>query len=111
MYWQGYNWDTTSWVNQPPEPPNIICDNKKCKWIGMSEDRVQDEEYDNHCPNCNGTDFSWIDYDPMTAEGRNNREQFCKGWDPIIALDRLVITKVEDGEDETEVPNKAAWPF
>ena len=105
VYWQGYNWDTTSWVNQPPEPPNIICDNKKCKWIGSSEDRVQDEEYDDHCPKCNGTDFSWIDYDPMTAKGRKNRDQFCKGWDPVAALDKIVES-ISDN-----VGTKAKWPF
>lgn len=103
--WQGYNWDTTSWVNQPPEPPNVICDNKACRWIGMSEDRVTDEEFDNHCPKCNGTDFSWIDYDPDTKEGRANRERFCKDWDPVKALDKIL----ESVPDEIAVKSK--WPF
>jgi hypothetical protein len=105
MYWQGYNWDTASWVNRPPEPPNIVCDNKKCGWIGSSEDRVQDEEYDDHCPKCNGTDFSWIDYDPMTAKGRKNREQFCRDWDPVKALDKIVESMPND------IGTKAKWPF
>lgn len=103
--WQGYNWDTSSWVNQPPEPPNLICDNKECKWIGMSEDRVTDDEFDNHCPACNGTDFSWIDYDPDTKEGRANRDKFCKEWDPAAALDKIVQSMPDD------VAVKPKWPF
>jgi hypothetical protein len=105
VYWQGYNWDTSSWVNQPPEPPDVVCDNKKCKWVGMGDDRIQDENYDNHCPKCNGTDFSWIDYDPMTAKGRKNRKQFCKDWDPAVALDKIVESIPDD------VGTKAKWPF
>jgi hypothetical protein len=103
--WSGYNWDTSSWVNQPPEPPNVVCDNKECGWIGKSEDRIRDEEYDDHCPECNGTDFSWIDYDPDTKEGRANRAKFCKEWDPEIAMDRIVASVPED------VATKAKWPF
>jgi hypothetical protein len=103
--WSGYNWDTSSWVNQPPEPPNVVCDNKACGWIGKSEDRIRDEEYDDHCPECNGTDFSWIDYDPDTKEGRNNRKKFCKEWDPAVAMDRIVESVPED------VATKAKWPF
>ncbi|CAB5215180.1 hypothetical protein UFOVP190_435 [uncultured Caudovirales phage] len=90
--WQGYNWDTSSWVNQPPEPPDFVCDNKTCDWIGMSDDRVQDEEFDYHCPKCNGTDFSWIDYDPETAKGRKNRKLFCRDWDPVESLDRIIAS-------------------
>jgi hypothetical protein len=103
--WSGYNWDTTSWVNQPPEPPNIICDNKTCGWIGKSEDRVADEEFDDHCPKCNGTDFSWIDYDPDTKEGRINREKFCRPWDPVESLEKIVAAMPE------EIATKAKWPF
>lgn len=103
--WQGYNWDTTSWVNQPPEPPNVVCDNKACGWIGMSDDRNRDDEYNDHCPECNGTDFSWIDYDPDTKEGRANRKRFCKDWDPVAALDKIV----ESMPDEIAVKSK--WPF
>lgn len=103
--WSGYNWDTGSWVNQPPEPPNVVCDNKECGWIGKSEDRVRDEEYDDHCPTCNGTDFSWIDYDPDTKEGRANRDKFCKEWDPAVAMDRIVESVPED------IATKSKWPF
>jgi hypothetical protein len=103
--WAGYNWDTSSWVNQPPEPPNVICDNKECGWIGKSEDRVEDEEFDSHCPACNGTDFSWIDYDPDTKAGRANRAKFCREWDPAVAMDRIVASVPED------VATKAKWPF
>lgn len=133
--WQGYNWDTSSWVNQPPEPPNIICDNKECGWIGMSDERIRDEEYDDHCPACNGTDFSWIDYDPDTKEGRTNREKFCKDWDPVAALDKIKVpTELEKAEfiagldaaldklakesgiefdkaDKEEIAVKPKWPF
>ena len=103
--WSGYNWDTSSWVNQPPEPPNVVCDNKECGWIGKSEDRVTDDDYNDHCPNCKGTDFSWIDYDPDTKEGRANREKFCKPWDPVESLDRIIASIPED------VATKAKWPF
>jgi hypothetical protein len=103
--WSGYNWDTSSWVNQPPEPPNVVCDNKECGWIGMSADRVTDDEYNDHCPNCEGTDFSWIDYDPDSKEGRANREKFCREWDPAIAMDRIVESMPED------IATKPKWPF
>jgi hypothetical protein len=104
-FWSGYNWDTSSWVNQPPEPPNVICDNKECGWIGHGKDRITDEEYDDHCPKCNGTDFSWIDYDPETKEGRANREKFCKPWDPVESLDKIVASMPE------EIAVKSKWPF
>lgn len=76
--WQGYNWDTTNWSNRPPEPPNLVCTNKDCGWVGMSDDRRTDEDYTDHCPDCDGTDFDWIDYDLNTAKGRKNREKYCK---------------------------------
>jgi hypothetical protein len=91
--WQGYNWDTTSWVNQPPEPPDLSCNDKKCGWVGRGEDRIEDENYDNHCPNCNGIEFSWIDYDPDTAKGRKNRATYCKPWDPALSLERIMATQ------------------
>jgi hypothetical protein len=103
--WQGYNWDTTSWVNQPPEPPGLVCDNKECGWVGKSEERREDDNYDSHCPNCDGTDFSWIDYDPDSKEGRANREKFCKDWDPVATLDKIVESMPED------IATKAKWPF
>lgn len=76
--WQGYNWDTSNWANQPKEPPDVICDNKKCGWVGMGSDRIEDSEYNDHCPDCEGTEFTWIDYDPDTAKGRKNREKYIK---------------------------------
>jgi hypothetical protein len=87
--WSGYNWDTSSWVNQPPEPPDQTCDNKACEWIGMADDCRQDEEYDRHCPDCDGTEFNYIDYDPDSAKGRANRKKYCKEWDPAIALEKI----------------------
>jgi len=74
--WSGYNWDTTNWANRPPEPPSIICDNKKCGWTGLSEHRRTDDDYTDHCPSCDGVEFSWIDYDPDTKEGRANRAKY-----------------------------------
>jgi len=87
--WSGYNWDTSSWVNQPPEPVDIICDNKECGWVGMGSDRREDDDYNSHCPECDGTEFSWIDYDPDTKEGRANRKKYCKEWDPEVSLERI----------------------
>ena len=75
--WQGFNWDTSDWANRPPEPPSLSCDNKKCGWVGLSDDRRTDDDYTDHCPDCDGTEFSWIDYDPDTAKGRKNREKYC----------------------------------
>ena len=88
--WQGYNWDTSSWVNQPPEPVDVICDNKECGWVGKGSDRITDDDYNDHCPECEGTEFSWIDYDPNTKEGRANRKKYCKEWDPAVSMDRIV---------------------
>jgi hypothetical protein len=105
--WSGYNWDTSSWVNQPPEPVDVVCDNKECGWIGHGKDRITDEEYDDHCPSCNGTDFSWIDYDPDTKQGRTNREKFCRPWDPAVSMDRII----KEFADVEEVATKAKWPF
>ena len=90
--WQGYNWDTSSWVNQPPEPVDVICDNKECSWVGMGSDRITDDDYNDHCPECEGTEFSWIDYDPDTKEGRANRKKYCKEWDPEVSMDRIVAS-------------------
>jgi hypothetical protein len=88
--WNGYNWDTSSWVNQPPEPVDAKCNNKKCGWTGMRGDMREDDDYNNHCPECDGTDFDWIDYDPDTKEGRANRKQYCKPWDPEVSMDRII---------------------
>jgi len=75
--WSGYNWDTSTWANRPPVPFDAECDNKKCGWVGMRNDMREDDDYNSHCPECNGTEFSWIDYDPNTKEGRKNREKYC----------------------------------
>lgn len=88
--WSGYTWDTSSWVNQPPEPPDVICDNKECGWVGRGSDRITDDDYNDHCPECEGTEFSWIDYDADSKEGRANRKKYCKDWDPKVAMDRIV---------------------
>ena len=96
--WSGYNWDTSSWVNQPPEPPDVVCDNKACGWVGDGNNRITDDEGDNHCPNCNGTDFSWIDYDPDTKEGLANRKRFCKDWDPEVAFNRIAVPEPTEEE-------------
>jgi hypothetical protein len=88
--WSGYNWDTSSWVNQPPEPVDVVCDNKECGWVGKGEDRITDDDYNDHCPECKGTEFSWIDYDPDTKEGRANRKKYCKEWDPVESLDKII---------------------
>lgn len=93
--WQGYNWDTSDWANRPPEPPTLICDNKKCGWKGMSEERRTDDDYNDHCPECDGTEFSWIDYDPDTKEGRANREKYCYVSDTADLEVALVELKAE----------------
>lgn len=88
--WSGYNWDTSSWVNQPPEPVDVMCDNKECGWVGKGSDRIIDDDYNDHCPECEGTEFSWIDYDPDTKEGCANRKKYCKEWDPTVSLERII---------------------
>jgi hypothetical protein len=75
--WSGYNWDTSDWSNQPPEPVDVVCDNKKCNWVGKGSDRRTDDDYNDHCPKCDGTEFSWIDYDPDSKEGQVNRAKYC----------------------------------
>jgi len=93
--WSGYNWDTGSWVNQPPEPPDAQCSDKKCGWTGMRSNMREDDDYNSHCPECDGTEFEWIDYDPDTKEGRANRAKYCQEWDPAIAMDRIVESMSE----------------
>jgi hypothetical protein len=88
--WSGYNWDTSSWVNQPPEPPDAHCSNKKCGWVGMRGDMRDDDDYNSHCPACDGTEFEWIDYDPDSQEGRANRATYCKPWDPVESLEKII---------------------
>lgn len=87
--WQGYNWDTSDWVNQPPEPPEAKC---KCGWLGSRDDMTtNDDTYDYECPECKSTKLDWLEYDPETAKGRKNREKYCKPWDPAVALERIVV--------------------
>lgn len=76
--WSGYTWDTSSWANQPPQPVDAICDNKECGWIGFRSDMREDDNYVDHCPECDGTDFAWINYDPDSKEGRDNRKKYIK---------------------------------
>jgi hypothetical protein len=85
--WSGYNWDTSDWAKQPPEPPTLACDNKKCGWVGSSDDRRTDDNYTDHCPECDGTDVDWIDYDPNTAKGRKNREKYCRPRSDVADLE------------------------
>jgi len=95
--WSGYNWDTSSWVNQPPEPPDLVCSNKTCGWVGKGEERRTDDNYDDHCPECDGTDFDWIEYDPNTKEGRANRAKYCQPWNPAESLEKI-ISDVKENE-------------
>lgn len=73
--WSGYNWDTSDWDNQPPEPPNMLC--KKCGWAGDRDVMRDDEDYKSHCPECDSTKVDWIDYDPETTKGKKNRDKYC----------------------------------
>lgn len=100
--WQGYNWDTSSWVNQPPEPVDTQCSNKDCGWVGMRSDMRDDDDYNSHCPECDGTDFEWIDYDPDTKEGRANRKKYCKEWDPAVSLERIVAAFPNTAESDKD---------
>jgi len=93
--WSGYNWNTSDWANRPPEPPSIICDNKECGWTGSSDERRTDDDYNDHCPACDGVEFSWIDYDPDTKEGRANRDKYCYTGDIEDLLDDLEDLKAE----------------
>jgi hypothetical protein len=101
--WQGYNWDTSSWFNQPPEPVDVICDNKECGWVGNGSDRRRDDDYNDHCPECDGTEFSWIDYDPDTKEGRANRKKYCKEWNPVDSLNKIIESSWPFAESDKEV--------
>jgi hypothetical protein len=111
--WQGYNWDTSSWVNQPPEPPEATC---KCGWVGNRETMIMDEEtYDYQCPDCKSTKLNWLDYDPDSAKGRKTREKYCRPWDPVESLERIykefpAPEATEVSEDDWPLP-KATWPF
>ena len=67
----------------------------------MADDCREDEEYDRHCPECDGKDFTYIDYDPDSAVGRKNRAKYCREWDPAVALERIVVSADEES---------AEWP-
>jgi len=123
--WSGYNWDTSSWVNQPPEPVDAQCSNKKCGWVGMRSDMREDNDYNSHCPECDGTEFNWIDYDPDTAEGRKNRAKYCQAWDPAVSLERIYkqfpmeelewtpaeTAPAETGIYECQLEKLPTWPW
>jgi len=122
--WSGYNWDTSSWANQPKEPPDLICSNKKCGWVGSGDDRRTDDNYDDHCPKCDGTDFDWINYDPDSKEGRANREKYCEPTKAeFIALLDNALTELaeesgidfdngdEDDKTGTTIALNGSWPF
>ena len=105
--WQGYNWDTSDWANQPPEPPSHIC--KKCKWIGQREELREDEDYRDHCPSCDSTKLDYIDYDPNTKKGQKNRRQYIKpalaNFHPNVlkqAMDELAAEHGTPTYDEIE---------
>jgi hypothetical protein len=115
--WQGYNWDTTDWANQPPEPPEAVC--KKCKWTGNRDAMRQDDtDYEYHCPECDSTNWDWIEYDPETAKGRKNRDKYCQpavsqDWDPAEELDKILDEFEDLVADETPwtpVKTKPAEP-
>jgi hypothetical protein len=76
--WSGYNWDTSDWANQPPEPPEVKCNHEGCNWTGMRSDMIEDEDHSDICPKCSNNDWDWIDYDPDYANGRENRELYIK---------------------------------
>jgi hypothetical protein len=118
--WQGYNWDTSDWSNQPPEPPDTQC--KKCKWVGGREAMREDtEDYSYHCPECDSNDWDWIEYDPDTAKGRKNRAKYCrpaefKPWDPAEELQKICdeldqfVDNLEQEEPWTPIKTKPAEP-
>ena len=99
--WQGYNWDTTDWHNQPPEPPQASC--KNCKWIGMQDSmRRDDKDYEYHCPECDSTDWDWIEYDPETAKGRKNRDRYCTPAMPVPPADLDMAQALQELKAEYE---------
>jgi predicted nucleic acid-binding Zn-ribbon protein len=51
--------------------------------------RLDEDTYDRHCPECDGKEFTYIDYDPDSDEGRANRAKYCQEWDPAVALERI----------------------
>lgn len=92
--WQGYNWDTSDWANQPPEPPDARC--KTCGWVGMQDSmRCDDDTYDHHCPECDSKKIDWLDYSAESKKGLSNRKKYCQpatpaDWNPIAELDKIL---------------------
>ena len=92
-YWQGYNWDTSDWSNQPPEPPAFRC--KKCEWLGSRDELRDDDNYDSHCPECDSTKLDYIEYDPDTKKGQKNRDKYCLTEHDMVSADNLDELKFE----------------
>ena len=92
-YWYGYNWDTSDWANRPPEPPAVRC--KTCDWIGDRDQLIEDEDYTDHCPECNGKKIEWIDYDPNEKKGQKNRKKYCITIDDFESAKELDALKLE----------------
>jgi hypothetical protein len=111
--WQGYNWDTTSWANRPPEPPEAVC--KACGWTGDRDAMRQDSDtYDYHCGGCDSDRIDWLDYDPDSKKGLANRKKYCQP-DHLVADEApwtAVKTKpAETGVYECEFAKQPAWPW
>ena len=115
--WQGYNWNTSNWANQPPEPPDAVC--KKCKWVGNRDAMRQDtEDYEYHCPECDSTNWDWIDYNPDGKKGLANRKKYClpavaQDWNPVAELNQILEEfkhLVADEAPWTPVRNKPTEP-
>ena len=80
--WQGYNWDTATWDNRPPEPPEVRC--KTCGWTGTRDQMtMHDVSYDYECGSCKSTKLDWIEYDPETKKGLANRKKYCVPAMPV----------------------------
>ena len=83
-----------------------------------------DDNYDDHCPKCDGIEFSWIDYDADTKEGRANREKYCEPTKAeFIAMLDNALTEIaeesgiefdngdEDDKTGTTIALNGSWPF
>ena len=67
---------------------------------------------------CDGTEFSWIDYDPDTAKGRKNRAKYFYIKSDVADLEAaLENLKAEferlctEDSEEVKEQNKGTWPF
>lgn len=113
VWWTGYNWDTSSWANQPPEPPQILCD---CEWTGQWSQLNPADEGPDHCPNCGSTEWNWIDYDAQSPEGLANREKYCvPAQAPAVAVEQpwidMSTPPTEPGQYEIKNTHTPVWPF